>query len=270
MNEKRCFGSVLLILLLIFPSLNAAENPTTEVINLQNRTAEQIIPLLNPFLKPEQKISADGFKLILQADRNTLKMFKELIKELDIPQTHLLVSIRNQPLSRNQSNTQTWRTQTEPNSETKTLELNDGGEGDLDVTLQVPMASEVETPFGMGKTYHYQTVTEKFHVKVQITPQHDHAQVEIRTTQITPSLSNLAEQTNSEQPPKLKSLESKTTLTIPLSTWIPISGRFDSLNGAQLEAVIQSDSDPSKSQVYQTDARDLKTEIAMIRVDVQH
>ncbi|WP_125182566.1 hypothetical protein [Thiohalobacter thiocyanaticus] len=65
-----------------------------EVIQLHNRPAEQIIPLLHPHLEANEALTGQGFQLILRARTERVKELKGLIAQLDAAPARLRISVR--------------------------------------------------------------------------------------------------------------------------------------------------------------------------------
>ncbi|MEW6691930.1 MAG: hypothetical protein AB1340_03770 [Pseudomonadota bacterium] len=83
----------LLILCLLLPTLAAAAS--VEVLPLHNRSAEEIIPLIQPLLGPEDAVSGEGSLLILRTSPATLTAIQRLLGELDRAPANLLISVRS-------------------------------------------------------------------------------------------------------------------------------------------------------------------------------
>jgi type II secretory pathway component GspD/PulD (secretin) len=66
-----------------------------EVIPLHNRPAEEIIPLLQPLLGPEDAISGQGGTLIVRGSPATLGAIQRLLAELDRVPHNLIISVRS-------------------------------------------------------------------------------------------------------------------------------------------------------------------------------
>lgn len=65
-----------------------------EVIQLHNRPAEQIIPLLQPHLETNEALTGQGFQLILRARAERAQELKALIAQLDAAVARLRISVR--------------------------------------------------------------------------------------------------------------------------------------------------------------------------------
>lgn len=66
-----------------------------QLIQLHNRPAEEIIPLIQPMLRGDEAISGQGDQLILRALPDTLGKVRRLLNELDRAPRTLIVSVRS-------------------------------------------------------------------------------------------------------------------------------------------------------------------------------
>ena len=81
---------VLLITLLLASAVQAA---SVNIIQLMNRPAEEIIPVIEPMLGPGDAISGQGFKIFLRSSPETLAEVKEIVAALDAPAKTLQISV---------------------------------------------------------------------------------------------------------------------------------------------------------------------------------
>lgn len=81
-------------LLLISTWLMADPSSRLEVIPLHYRTAEEIIPLIRPFLSEDASISGSGFQLILRTNEQNLEEIKTILARLDHKPERLLIEVR--------------------------------------------------------------------------------------------------------------------------------------------------------------------------------
>ena len=81
----------LLCLTMLLASAVHAESITT--IQLLNRPAEEIIPIVKPMLGPGDAITGKGFKLFLRSSPQTLAQIQDMIGNLDIAANMLQISI---------------------------------------------------------------------------------------------------------------------------------------------------------------------------------
>jgi len=67
-----------------------------EVIELQSRTLEEIIPVIRPLLGAGDSVTGMGSKLVLKAPPERVREVRKLLVELDRPPRRLLISVGNQ------------------------------------------------------------------------------------------------------------------------------------------------------------------------------
>ncbi len=84
------------LLLLVWLALLSLASPaqTLEIIELKNRPAEQLLPLLQPLLAGGGGISGSGFQLIVRTTPANLAQLRQVIASLDRAQRQLLISLR--------------------------------------------------------------------------------------------------------------------------------------------------------------------------------
>ena len=82
--------AVLLALCLAALTVQAESIATIE---LQNRPADEIIPLVKPMLGPGDAITGQGFQLFLRAPPDTQAQVKQMIGALDVAPKMLLISV---------------------------------------------------------------------------------------------------------------------------------------------------------------------------------
>lgn len=83
---------VLLFSLLLQNSLFAKEFDL-DVIDLQHRTAEEITPLIQPFLNKDAAVTARGYKLIIKSTSENLAEIRKLIEQLDTQLRQLMITV---------------------------------------------------------------------------------------------------------------------------------------------------------------------------------
>ncbi|HEY3076497.1 MAG TPA: secretin N-terminal domain-containing protein [Burkholderiales bacterium] len=65
-----------------------------EIIALRHRTAEQVIPALQPLLEPGATLSGQGTQLFVRASPANLAELRRALDSIDRPQKRLLISVR--------------------------------------------------------------------------------------------------------------------------------------------------------------------------------
>lgn len=100
MRKQRCplLQSLLALLLFSIAAIVQATEQTLEVISLQHRLAEELLPDLQAFVDKQGVISAKGNQLIIRTSDKNLSELTTLIQRLDQPIKQLLIEVR-QPLT---------------------------------------------------------------------------------------------------------------------------------------------------------------------------
>lgn len=80
----------LLVLVMLVSPVQAASITT---IQLENRPAEEIIPIVKPMLGASDAISGQGFRIFLRASPQTLSQVKDMIGVLDVAAKTLQISV---------------------------------------------------------------------------------------------------------------------------------------------------------------------------------
>ena len=83
-------------LLFVGASAFAAEPSSreTQVISLEHRSAEEILPLVSPHLAENVSLSGRDYRLIVRASPERLQQLKALVAQLDTPRRQLLITVR--------------------------------------------------------------------------------------------------------------------------------------------------------------------------------
>lgn len=84
-------GFVLLLMSLSGP---AAAGDKIDIIPLQNRTADEIMPLIRPMLDTQEALSGTGFQLIVRASPARQQEIRNLVTQLDQAIQQLRISVR--------------------------------------------------------------------------------------------------------------------------------------------------------------------------------
>ena len=85
----------LLLYFFVTMEVYAGQNDPLQIIDLNNRPAEEIIPIITPMLKPDDAITGTGYQLFIRTDKNTYAEITRLLKVLDKAPKNLVISVRN-------------------------------------------------------------------------------------------------------------------------------------------------------------------------------
>lgn len=99
-SAKAGWYSVLTVLIFFVALLSLVEAPVVRadnltVIDLQQRPAKEMLPLIRPFLKPGDSLAGSGFSLFIRTDPDTLSQVRQMLGALDQAAVSLLISVRH-------------------------------------------------------------------------------------------------------------------------------------------------------------------------------
>ena len=83
----------ILIIIFALPAVYASEEMTLEIIPLSSTTAEQALPLLEPFIAPGGTLTGKGQKLIVKTTGANLAEIKTILNGLDVAPRQLRISV---------------------------------------------------------------------------------------------------------------------------------------------------------------------------------
>ncbi|MFO8152980.1 hypothetical protein [Thioalkalivibrio sp.] len=86
--------TLVLSLMLGLAAVQAQPRASIEVIDLQHRSADEIIPLIEPLLGPEDALTGTGMRLILRSGPETLAQVRQVLESVDAAPANLLISVR--------------------------------------------------------------------------------------------------------------------------------------------------------------------------------
>lgn len=85
---------LLLLLSLLLHAAVASAQGSLEIIALKHRSAEQVIPILRPFLDSGGALSGQGYQLFVRTSARNLADLKRTLAAIDIAQRRLMISVR--------------------------------------------------------------------------------------------------------------------------------------------------------------------------------
>ena len=90
------FQVIFFTICLIIASISVAgKNDSLQIIDLKNRPADEVIPVIKPMLKPNDAITGTGFQLFIRTDANTLEEVTRLLQVMDKAPRNLIIKVRN-------------------------------------------------------------------------------------------------------------------------------------------------------------------------------
>ena len=95
-SASNCIWPLLFILsLLVTSTTYADQNDPLEIIDLKNRPADEIIPVIKPMLKQNDAITGTGFQIFLRTDAKTFEEVSRLLQVMDKAPRNLIIKVRN-------------------------------------------------------------------------------------------------------------------------------------------------------------------------------
>lgn len=94
MHPTRTHWTQRLLLALIGLMTAAALAQSLEVIQLENRSAQELIPAIQPLLAPGGAVSGQDYMLFVRTTSSNLAEIRRIVAQLDRAQRQLLVSVR--------------------------------------------------------------------------------------------------------------------------------------------------------------------------------
>jgi len=229
-----------------------------ELITLQHRMAEDIMPLIQPALKPGDAISGSGSQLILRASPATQAQVKRLLHDLDRTPRNLVISVRSDDEMRTARDGAQGRVIVHPeggvlngriessrssqdNNATQQIRVLEGSPARLRVGRETPYVQPVwiETPYGMQRVPATAIIDTGRWLNVAPTLQGEQVMLDIQpeSAQINP------------QHPRSTDVQSLSTrVRVPLGQWVPLGG-VDSREQQQINGQTSSQSQSNQTWV---------------------
>jgi hypothetical protein len=253
----RKYRQLLLVAALLLLSTAQAASITT--IQLHNRPAEEVIPVISPMLGTGDSITGQGFKIFLRASPQTLEDVRQIVEALDVANQMLLISVSqgserdfeatdisgqvkvesgdssisvgNQAgaaagsIDYSKGNTSAGvgasSTRSQQNSKpVHTLRVAAGTEGFIQTGLQVPYYGGV-SGHSAGAT-EFKNVTTGFYVLPRI-----------QDNQVTLQVSPFKNAPGSDRSGNIETQQARTTVTGPIGEWLQIGGVSEQFQRSQ-------------------------------------
>lgn len=96
---KKSLARTLILILGCWYSSNgavASDMDQIEVLQLQRRSADQVIPLVRPLLRRDEAVSGTGFQLILRARPQTIAEVRKLLRTVDAGVKNLMILVTHE------------------------------------------------------------------------------------------------------------------------------------------------------------------------------
>lgn len=171
----------LLILMVILFCQASAYSHELEIINLKHRSAEELLPVIQPLLERDETASGMNYQLILRASPRNIAQIKRLLEGIDTPPRRLTVTVMQDVDSDTVSrltglsgsighlNARIISTrQLEDDKKTQQLQVLEGSRARVSTgqNVALPQRQVVQTPWGtqVVETMQYRDVSSGFYV----------------------------------------------------------------------------------------------------------
>ncbi len=159
----------------------------TEIVQLNNRTSDDLLPVAQNFLGRDGKVSAYGNQLIVNADPDKIQQLRALITQLDVAARRLLISVDtsdsnngdNGGYTVNGTNTRviTYGTSNRTGG-VQQVQATEGSPALIQVGQSVPFTTAQSDSYGGLQTQtQYKNVTQGFYVTASVTGETVHLSI---------------------------------------------------------------------------------------------
>ena len=235
-----------------------AHADSIELITLQNRMAEDVIPLIQPMLQPGDAISGSGSQLILRASPATHAQVQRVLQGLDRTPRNLIISVRSDDEMRAARAGVEGRVLVHPegvsvngriessrssldNNATQQIRVLEGSPARLRVGREMPYTQPVwvETPNGMQRVP--ATAIRETGRWLNVAPT-------LQGEQVLLDIQPESAQINPQHPRSTDVQSLSTRVRVPLGQWVPLGG-VDSREQQQINGKTSSQSQSNQTWV---------------------
>ena len=260
----------------------AYANGSIHYFDLKNRSSDEVIPILAPFLQEDEAISGDGYQLFIKTTNARAKEIESLINSLDRAAKTFRISVTNDEyIARSQNSIDgsvriktgdadiqvgnnrqidegvsvniNARTTNNERNKTQFLLVQEGKAAFIsrEKVRLLPVYSYVKRKYGVAVIDHGRTpysTEDGFYVEARSTDE-KHAQVSIQT---------VSGNSEHHRPHDYEQQYAETSLRVPLGQWFEIGGNTDSYNST------------SKGILYKTEEREERHSKIFLKIELSH
>ena len=237
----------MLVMVALLTPLHLTAAPRTEVIPLNYGLAENLLPAIQPLLRPDERASAYGNQLIIRAEPERLQEIRVLLDDLDRRPARLRISVANAGSS--SGSQRGYRLDGRIRTGAGDLEIGHPGRGSQariirrettgsEDGVRTIMANEgYPVLIQSGQSIPLESTTSTIHGQVmQQTQYHDvtsgfYATVRLNGDRATITLSTNHDRTRAAGNDVIDVQRTDTVVTAPLGEWVTIGGVDDLASG---------------------------------------
>lgn len=238
----------------------SAADLVAEVIRLRYRSAEQVLPLVQPLVPRPGAVSGSGSDLVLRTTRTNLAEVKRVIESIDRAPRRLLVTVRQDaasegPIDPSASHAQarTYGTRAvDGDRAVQRIQVGDGGEALVHVGQAVPVVLRSAGPHGgrgrgaddRGDVVAFRDLASGFVVRPRVDG--ETVSLDIETRHDVPGTHGRG---------SAEFQRTSTTISGRIGQWIEVG------------AILAGDPSPSAGSTYSTRSADGRTRRILVKVD---
>lgn len=199
-------------------TVSACAMAATEVVNLNNRTSADLLPVAQNFIGKDGTVSAYGNQLIVNAEPARIEGLRALLGQLDTPAKRLLITVdTNENNQQNSGDSQTriisYGTASRDGG-VQQIQASEGVPALIQVGQSVPLTTTQQDSYGrLQNQTQYRNVTQGFYVTASVTGETVHL-----------AISTNRDRMSQERPDVVNVQSTDTTVSGRLGEWIPLVG----------------------------------------------
>lgn len=199
-------------------TVSACAMAATEVVNLNNRTSADLLPVAQNFIGKDGTVSAYGNQLIVNAEPARIEGLRALLGQLDTPAKRLLITVdTNENNQQNSGDSQTriisYGTASRDGG-VQQIQASEGVPALIQVGQSVPLTITQQDSYGrLQNQTQYRNVTQGFYVTASVTSETVHL-----------AISTNRDRMSQERPDVVNVQSTDTTVSGRLGEWIPLAG----------------------------------------------
>ena len=206
------------LLTALLMTVSACAMAATEVVNLNNRTSADLLPVAQNFIGKDGTVSAYGNQLIVNAEPARIEGLRALLGQLDTPAKRLLITVdTNENNQQNSGDSQTriisYGTASRDGG-VQQIQASEGVPALIQVGQSVPLTTTSQDSYGrLQNQTQYRNVTQGFYVTASVTGETVHL-----------AISTNRDRMSQERPDVVNVQSTDTTVSGRLGEWIPLAG----------------------------------------------
>ena len=199
-------------------TVSACAMAATEVVNLNNRTSADLLPVAQNFIGKDGTVSAYGNQLIVNAEPARIEGLRALLGQLDTPAKRLLITVdTNENNQQNSGDSQTriisYGTASRDGG-VQQIQASEGVPALIQVGQSAPLTTTQQDSYGrLQNQTQSRNVTQGFYVTARVTGETVHL-----------AISTNRDRMSQERPDVVNVQSTDTTVSGRLGEWIPLAG----------------------------------------------